>query len=129
MKSNTIKQITLIPFVAIVRMAFAADVKADEPYRLDNGLTVILRPVREVNQVAGVLLFNLGGDHDPAGKSGRAHLLEHLYCTAGAGNSPPRDFKQIQKRHGAGFNQQTGHDFTVFAGVVNAEALEGELQD
>jgi zinc protease len=100
-----------------------------EPWRLDNGLTVLLRPVPDSKQVAVVLLFNLGADHDPAGGSGTAHLLEHLYCTAAAGDAPARDFAQIQKRYGSGYNQQTGADFTVFAGVVPAGALEEELGD
>jgi len=55
-----------------------------ETYQLDNGLTVLLRPVPGAEQVAVVTLFDLGGEHDPGGKSGMAHLMEHLYCTAGA---------------------------------------------
>jgi zinc protease len=98
-------------------------------YRLDNGLTVILRPMPLANQVAVVVLFNLGSDQDPAGKSGMTHLLEHLYCTAATGDVPARDFAAIVKRYGMGFNQQTGPDFTVFAGVVAAEKLEEEIKD
>ena len=99
------------------------------PYKLDNGLTVILRPVPTSSQVAIVVLFNLGGDHDPIGKSGRAHLLEHLYCTAAAGDTPARDAIQLQKRYVAGWNAQTGFDYTVFAGVVEAEQFAEELKD
>jgi zinc protease len=127
--SNVIRRIGLISSIAVLLTALTVHAGPPEPYQLDNGLTVILRPVSGANQVAVVLLFNLGGDHDPAGKSGRAHLLEHLYCTAGAGDTPARDFAQIQTRYVAGYNQQTGHDFTVLAGVVNAEELEEELKD
>ncbi len=98
-------------------------------YKLANGLTVILRPVPSSNQVAIVVLFDLGGDHDPLGKSGRAHLLEHLYCTATAGDTPARDAMQLQKRYVAGWNAQTGTDYTVFAGVVEAEQFAAELKD
>ena len=98
-------------------------------YKLANGLTVILRPVPSSNQVAIVVLFDLGGDHDPLGKSGRAHLLEHLYCTATAGDTPARDAVQLQKRYVAGWNAQTGTDYTVFAGVVEAEQFAAELKD
>ena len=112
----------------------AADVKISNaeipaPYKLDNGLTIILRPVPTANQVALVVLFNLGGDHDPVGKSGRAHLLEHLYCTAAAGDAPARDTMQLQKRYVAGWNAQTGFDYTVFAGVVESKQFAAELKD
>ncbi len=100
-----------------------------EPYQFDNGLTVILRPVPAAQEIAVGVLFNLGADHDPVGRSGMAHLLEHLYCTAGAGDTPARDFTQIQKHYVAGYNQQTGFDYTVFAGVVKVEQLGEELKD
>ncbi len=99
------------------------------PYKLDNGLTVILRPVPTSSQVAVVVLFNLGGDHDPLGKSGRAHLLEHLYCTAAAGDTPARDAMKLQERYVAGWNAQTGFDYTIFAGVVEAGQFTVELKD
>ena len=99
------------------------------PYQLDNGLTVILRPVPTSSQAAVVVLFDLGGDHDAIGKSGRAHLLEHLYCTAAAGGTPARDAMQLQKRYAAGWNAQTGADYTIIAGVVEAEQFALELKD
>ena len=106
-----------------------SDAEIPAPYKLDNGLTIILRPVPTANQVALVVLFNLGGDHDPLGKSGRAHLLEHLYATAAAGDMPARDAAQIQKRYAAGWNAQTGPDYTVFAGVVKPEQFAAELKN
>ena len=99
------------------------------PYKLDNGLTIILRPVPTANQVALVVLYNLGGDHDPVGKSGRAHLLAHLYCTAAAGDTPTRDVRQLQKRYVAGWNAQSGHDYTAFAGVVESKQFAAELKE
>ena len=99
------------------------------PYKLENGLTIILRPVPTANQVAFVVLFNLGDGHDLVGKSGRAHLLAHLYCTAAAGDTPARDVMQLQKRYVAGWNAQTGGDYTAFAGVVESEQFAAELKD
>lgn len=118
-------------FVPILVAGMTAIVGAKDPapYHLENGLEVILRPVPSASQVGVVVLYELGGDHDPAGKSGRAHLLEHLYCTAAAGDTPARDFKAIQKRYVGGYNQQTGADYTVLAGVVKAAQFEEELKD
>ena len=127
--SIRIKQSILITLTCVLFAAPTLFAEIPEPYKLDNGLTVILRPVSTSNQVAVVVLFNLGGDHDPIGKSGRAHLLEHLYCTATAGDTPARDVMQFQKHYVAGWNAQTGADYTVFAGVVAAEQLVAELKD
>jgi zinc protease len=102
---------------------------ADEPHRLDNGMLVFLRPIPGVEQVAVVQLYNLGVEHDPVNKSGLTHLLEHVYCTAAAGDIPARDFMEIQKKYGIGYNQQTGPDFTVLAGVVGAKQLDAELKE
>lgn len=127
--SGAAGRITLTAGAAVLLTAVAARAGSVEPYQLDNGMTVILRRVPEAQQVAVVVLFNLGAAHDPPGKSGMTHLLEHLYCTAATGDTPARDFTQIQKRYVAGYNQQTGPDYTVFAGVVNADQLEEELKD
>lgn len=117
---------------SVLALLPAADIaRADSPgaHQLDNGLTVLLRPVSGAKQTAVVVLFDLGGDHDPPGKSGRAHLLEHLYCTAAAGDAPARTFAEIQQRYGTGYNQQTGVDYTVFAGVVKPAMLAEEVKD
>lgn len=82
--SGKIKKVVLITSMVVLLMAPTLLAEMPEPYELDNGLTVILRPVPVANEVAVVVLFDLGGDHDPVGRSGRAHLLEHLYCTAAA---------------------------------------------
>ena len=52
---------------------------------LDNGLRVILRPIESANNVALVLLYDIGDVHDPPGKSGMGHFIEHVYVTAAAG--------------------------------------------
>jgi hypothetical protein len=56
-----------------------------ERFVLENGLTVILRPIKGSGSTALVVLYAIGNDHDPIGKSGLAHLLEHVYVTAAAG--------------------------------------------
>ena len=122
-------RISVIFSMAVLLTASSLRAGSQKPYKTDNGLTVILRPVSAAKEVAVVVLFDLGGDHDPVGRSGRAHLLEHLYCTAAAGDTPARGFAQIQKRYGRGYNQQTGFDYTVLAGVVKADKLGEELAD
>ena len=106
-----------------------ADEKALPPYQLENGLTVVLNPIAQLDQLAVVVVFSLGNAHDPLGKSGRAHLLEHLYATSATDASAARDVNQIVQRYGHRFNMQTGYDYTVIAGTVGADASEDELED
>ena len=127
--SDSISRVVAITAVVVLFATGMALAEQPVPYKLENGLTVILCPVPAAQDVAVVVLLNLGADRDPAGKSGRAHLLEHLYCTAAAGDAPIQDFAAIQKRYGAGYNEQTGFDFTVLAGVVKPEQLAEELKD
>ncbi len=102
---------------------------AAQPYTLDNGLTVVLRPVAGAEQVALVVLHPLGNHHDPEGQSGLAHLIEHCYVTAQGGPTPPRTMQQYLARYPGGWNAQTGDRFTVVACVFPPERLEDELRD
>ncbi|WP_165245870.1 sigma-70 family RNA polymerase sigma factor [Paludisphaera soli] len=97
--------------------------------RLGNGLSVLLRPVAGASQVAVVVLYDIGGDHDPAGRSGLAHLTEHLYVTAAAGEMPARSAQDFFQRYPAGCNAQTGDRYTVFATVGPPEDLEAQVAE
>lgn len=47
-------------------------------YQLDNGLEVLLAPDSKVPKVGLALIYRVGGMNEPAGRSGFAHLFEHL---------------------------------------------------
>ena len=98
-------------------------------FALDNGLAVRIRPIQGANQVALLVLYKIGGDHDPEGRSGLAHLVEHLYVTAAAGDAPARSAEAFFRRYPAGCNAQTGDRYTVIAAVFPPEDLEKELRD
>ncbi len=128
--TNRIKHIIFTTIIiGILLVASTLSAETIEPYKLDNGLTVILRPVPTANKVAFVVLYNIGENHDPIGKSGMAHLLEHLYVTAAAGETPARDVMQFTRHYPAGWNAQTGTDYTVIAGVVEAAQFSEEIKD
>ncbi|MGO9914583.1 MAG: sigma-70 family RNA polymerase sigma factor [Isosphaeraceae bacterium] len=94
---------------------------------LENGLTAMIRPIRGTGDVALLVLYRIGGDHDPQGKSGLAHLVEHLYVTAAAGTEPARTADAFFQRYRAGCNAQTGDRYTVVATVFPQQDLESEL--
>src|SRR5262249_20105377 len=76
-------------------------------FQLENGLTAMVRPIQGTDHVALLVLYKIGGDHDPPGRSGLAHLVEHLYITAAAGAQPSRTADAFFQRYRAGGNAQT----------------------
>ena len=97
--------------------------------KLENGLNIILRPVPSATGVALLILFDIGEDHDPAGSSGLAHLVEHIYFTAAAGPRRSQDFQEFVSRHPLGWNAQAGSRYTVLATVFPPENIEAELAE
>jgi zinc protease len=98
-------------------------------FRLENGLTVIVRPIEGANEVALVVLYKIGGDHDPEGRSGLAHLVEHVYITAAAGTGRARTAEEFFRRYRSGGNAQTGDRYTVVATVFPKADLRDELRE
>ncbi|HBV06401.1 MAG TPA: hypothetical protein DEF01_06625, partial [Gemmatimonadetes bacterium] len=47
-------------------------------YQLDNGLRVVIAPDRTVPIVATNLWYGVGSRNEPEGKTGFAHLFEHM---------------------------------------------------
>jgi zinc protease len=100
-----------------------------ERFQLDNGLKVILRPAAKSDSVACVVLFDIGEQHDPPGKSGLCHLVEHLYVTAAAGSTPAASAESWMARYQGMVNAQTGRAYTVIATVFPRDRLEQELAE
>lgn len=59
-------------------VAVGEDMPPVVQYRLDNGLEVLLSPDSKVPKVGMALVYRVGGMNEPAGRSGFAHLFEHL---------------------------------------------------
>ena len=96
---------------------------------LDNGLRVILRPIEGADNVALVLLYDIGEAHDPHRKSGMGHLIEHLYVTAAAGHTPVRTADHWMRKYGGQANAQTGRAYTLVASVFAKGELSAELTE
>lgn len=100
-----------------------------ERFLLGNGLTVIVRPVAGAKEVALVVLYKIGGDHDPQGRSGMAHMVEHLLITAAAGRWQARTAEAFFERYRSGGNAQTGDRYTIVATVFPKAEFEDELRE
>ena len=92
-----------------------------ESYTLDNGLTVILAEDRDLPIVNVNVWYHVGSKDEPQGRSGFAHLFEHLMFQ-GSENSPGEYFERLQEV-GARVNGTTNTDRTNYYEGVPAEHL------
>ena len=92
-----------------------------ESYTLDNGLTVILAEDRDLPIVNVNVWYHVGSKDEPQGRSGFAHLFEHLMFQ-GSEHSPGEYFERLQDVGGR-INGTTNTDRTNYFEGVPAEQL------
>jgi len=102
--------ITITLFLAV---PLAAQEIAYEKYQLDNGLTVILHEDHSLPVACINTWYFVGGKDEPAGRSGFAHLFEHLMFM-GTERVPGSDFDNIMEAGGGWNNASTGWDRTNY---------------
>ena len=101
----------------------------DIPYAeftLDNGLTVIVHTDRTTPEVSIGVWYDVGSRNEPEGRSGFAHLFEHLMFN-GSENVPGDFFKPLEEAGATGINGTTSNDRTNYYETVPASALERAL--
>jgi predicted Zn-dependent peptidase len=91
----------------------AAGDLAIETYTLPNGLTVMLHPDHTLPQVVVNVWYAVGSKDEPAGRSGFAHLFEHLMFM-GTERVPGNSYDVIMERGGGANNASTGMDRTNY---------------
>ncbi|MCC6748030.1 MAG: insulinase family protein [Deltaproteobacteria bacterium] len=94
-----------------------------ERFRLKNGLDVILHADRRLPRVVVHVLYRVGSRNEPAGRSGAAHLFEHLMFS-GSQNVPEKQIDQLMERAGGWNNAYTSEDMTVYYDVGPSRLLE-----
>ena len=92
-----------------------------ERYTLDNGLTVILAEDHDVPVVQVNVWYHVGSKDEVAGRTGFAHLFEHLMFQ-GSENNPEDYFTRLQEVGGR-VNGTTNLDRTNYFEGVPAEYL------
>lgn len=95
---------------------------AYEQFSLPNGLRVLISSDASVPLVAQAMIFDVGARQEVPGRSGFAHLFEHLMF-AGSQNVPKGGFDKILESYGGDNNAATHEDFTFYYEVVPAHAL------
>ncbi len=84
-----------------------------ERYRLSNGLTILLLIDASAPVFAFQTWFRVGSRHEHDGKTGLAHLFEHLMFK-GTTHLPDGEFDRILESRGASTNAATWLDWTYY---------------
>ncbi len=114
--------------VAATGIARADDPKiAFEKYTLPNGLEVILAPDPSVPIVAVDVWYHVGSGDEVVGKSGFAHLFEHMMFQGSKNTGTDAHFKILQKAGATNINGTTNFDRTNYFEVVPSNQLETAL--
>jgi predicted Zn-dependent peptidase len=93
-----------------------------EKYQLDNGLTVILAPDHTVPIVSVNNMVRVGSRFEVSGRTGFAHLFEHLMFM-GTDRVPTGVFDQTMEKEGGWNNAWTSEDRTDYFEVGPAHVL------
>lgn len=92
-------------------------------FKLDNGLRVVLGPDRTSPAVAVACYYDVGFRSEPEGRTGFAHLFEHLMFQGSANLEKLEHFRLIQSNGGV-FNGSTANDWTNYYEILPSNALE-----
>ena len=94
-----------------------------EYYRLDNGLRVVQSHDPTSPTVIVAVYYQVGFRSEPRGRTGFAHLFEHLMFQ-GSGHLGKMEFIRLVQSNGGVLNGSTRHDFTNYFEVLPSHRLE-----
>jgi zinc protease len=117
------------PAAVSAAAASIAELDLNIPYTkmvLENGLTLIVHEDRRTPTVTFHLWYHVGSKNEPEGRSGFAHLFEHLMFN-GSENFNDDFFKATQKIGASNQNGTTSTDRTNYFQTVPKEALDSIL--
>jgi zinc protease len=132
-KANKLVFMRVFPFLALGVWAAAAvpaqDITIDIPYekfKLSNGLTVIVHEDHKAPIVAVNVWYHVGSKNENPGKTGFAHLFEHLMFN-GSEHFNQDYFKVLEKLGATDLNGTTDNDRTNYFQNVPTPALDTVL--
>jgi zinc protease len=95
-------------------------------HTLDNGLRVLAAPDRSAPVVGIGVLYDVGFRSEPEGRTGFAHLFEHLMFQGSATLEKLEHFRYVESSGGT-FNGSTHFDYTNYYEALPSNALERGL--
>jgi zinc protease len=91
--------------------------------RLKNGLRVMVSPDRAAPVVSVAVAYNVGSRNERQGRTGFAHLFEHLMFK-GSENVADGEFAGLIENYGGSHNGQTDKDHTIYFEQVPSNQLD-----
>jgi predicted Zn-dependent peptidase len=129
------KRLLLLILTITIGGAMASSLPKYYTKRLKNGLEIVAVPMKNGSNVISVdIFYKVGSRNETMGKSGIAHMLEHLNFKS-TKNLKAGEFDEIVKRFGGVDNASTGFDFTHYfikcssGNLKKALGLFGELME
>src|ERR1043166_7169014 len=93
-----------------------------EKFTLANGLTTLVHPDRKAPIVGVTIYYRVGSKHEPKGRTGFAHLFEHLFF-GGSENVANFDVP-LENAGSTATNGSTWYDRTNYVETVPTGALD-----
>jgi len=132
MGSGSMRNTRVLPIVLLAAAAVLSTAPANaadellipyEKFTLDNGLTVIVHTDRKAPIVAVNLWYHVGSKNERAGRTGFAHLFEHLMFQ-GSEHYNDEFFKLLEDVGATSINGTTSFDRTNYFQNVPTTALD-----
>ena len=118
--------VMILVFALLATGVFAQSADIDIPFQkfvLDNGLTVIVHEDHKAPIVAVNLWYHVGSKNEKPGKTGFAHLFEHLMF-GGSEHAPGRYIDAMERIGATDLNGTTNPDRTNYFEDVPTSALD-----
>lgn len=93
--------------------ASAEEVWSPQSFTLDNGMEVVVLPDHRAPVVTHMVWYKVGAVDEAEGKSGIAHLFEHVMFKE-TDDIGPEEFTSIVQRNGGQLNAFTSWDYTAY---------------
>jgi predicted Zn-dependent peptidase len=120
------KLLALLPWALLRAGEPAADVPQIpfEKYTLPNGLEVVLHEDHRIPEIAVDVWYKVGSKDEVMGRTGFAHLFEHVMFQGTKHVAEDKHFEYLQKAGASSVNGSTGTDRTNYFEVVPTNQLE-----
>ncbi len=109
-------------FAFAAAAALAETAPQPSTFHLDNGMQVVVVPDHRAPVVTHMVWYKVGAVDEAPGKSGIAHLFEHVMFKE-TKNIGPEEFTSIVQRSGGQLNAFTSWDYTAYFERVHKDQL------
>ena len=92
-------------------------------YRLDNGLTVLLKEVHSAPVISSWVAYRVGSRNERTGQTGISHWVEHMLFK-GTERYPAGVLDRLIDRVGGQWNAYTSSDFTTYFETLPSEHID-----